>query len=64
MCVFCAKSEFNVDRAFHHYSQTKDHKKLPELERLLKEEYRSLNDFKVHRAKIKATAAKNDSDSK
>nr|XP_043632202.1 la-related protein 1A [Erigeron canadensis] len=46
--------------AFHHYSRTKDHKKLPELERLLKEEYRSLNDFKVNRVKIKATAAKID----
>lgn len=39
--------------AFHHYSQTKDHKKLPELERLLKEEYKSLNDFKVNRPKTK-----------
>ncbi|KAD5960360.1 hypothetical protein R6Q59_013484 [Mikania micrantha] len=39
--------------AFHHYSQSKEHKKLPELERLLKEEYRSLNDFKVNRAKSK-----------
>ncbi|KAK9063034.1 hypothetical protein SSX86_016904 [Deinandra increscens subsp. villosa] len=37
--------------AFHHYSHSKEHKKLPELERLLKEEYRSLNDF---RAKTKA----------
>ncbi|KAI7730958.1 hypothetical protein M8C21_002545, partial [Ambrosia artemisiifolia] len=39
--------------AFHHYSQS-EHEKLPELERLLKEEYKSLNDFKVHRAKPKA----------
>ncbi|KAI3725259.1 hypothetical protein L1987_65040 [Smallanthus sonchifolius] len=40
--------------AFHHYSQSKEHKKLPELERLLKEDYKSLNDFKVNRAKTKA----------
>ncbi|PWA99253.1 winged helix-turn-helix DNA-binding domain-containing protein [Artemisia annua] len=40
--------------AFHHYSKTKDHKKLPELDRLLKEDYRSLNDFRVNRAKTKA----------
>ncbi|GKC23112.1 hypothetical protein Tco_1025262, partial [Tanacetum coccineum] len=32
--------------ACHHYSKTKDHKKLPELDRRLKEEYRNLNDFK------------------
>ncbi|KAJ0574541.1 putative la-type HTH domain, winged helix-like DNA-binding domain superfamily [Helianthus annuus] len=38
--------------AFHHYSQS-EHKKLPELERLLKEEYRSLNDFRVNRSKTK-----------
>ncbi|XP_071706097.1 la-related protein 1A [Rutidosis leptorrhynchoides] len=47
--------------AFHHYSQSKDLKKNPELERLLKEEYRSLNDFKAHRNKTKVTAVKNDS---
>ncbi|XP_024968643.1 la-related protein 1A isoform X1 [Cynara cardunculus var. scolymus] len=47
--------------AFHHYSQSKEHKKLPELERLLREEYRSLNDFKLNRAKTKATGPKNDS---
>lgn len=40
--------------AFHHYSQSKEHKKLPELEKLLKEQYRSLNDFKVSGAKTKA----------
>ncbi|KAL7613543.1 hypothetical protein Lser_V15G05905 [Lactuca serriola] len=39
--------------AFHHYSRSKEHKKLPELERLLKEEYRSLNDFKLNRPKTK-----------
>ncbi|KAL4578529.1 hypothetical protein LXL04_014653 [Taraxacum kok-saghyz] len=39
--------------AFHHYSQSKNHKKLPELERLLREEYKSLNDFKVNRSKTK-----------
>ncbi|KAJ9541668.1 hypothetical protein OSB04_028174 [Centaurea solstitialis] len=46
--------------AFHHYSRSKEHKKLPELERLLREEYRSLNDFKLTRAKTKATGPKND----
>lgn len=49
-----AESYLVFGRAFHHYSKTKDHKKLPELDRLLKEDYRSLNDFRVNRAKTKA----------
>ncbi|XP_051120482.1 la-related protein 1A-like [Andrographis paniculata] len=45
--------------AFHHYRETRDQKeplkKHPELDRLLKEEYRSLDDF--NRAKAKNAAA-------
>lgn len=44
-----------MDRAFHHYQKDDNKeplKKHPELDRLLKEEYRSLDDF---RAKGKAT---------
>ncbi|KAL2535957.1 La-related protein 1A [Forsythia ovata] len=46
--------------AFHHYREARDHKEIlkkhPELDRLLREEYRSLNDFKV-----KTSATKEDS---
>ncbi|CAI9785795.1 unnamed protein product [Fraxinus pennsylvanica] len=45
--------------AFHHYREARDHKeplkKRPELDRLLREEYRNLNDFKV-----KTSATKED----
>lgn len=48
-------------RAFHHYRRQRDQKeplrKHPELDKLLREEYRSLDDF---RAKEKAANAKED----
>ncbi|KAG8371040.1 hypothetical protein BUALT_Bualt13G0045600 [Buddleja alternifolia] len=49
--------------AFHHYREVCDNrepvKKHPELDRLLREEYRSLDDF--NRAKVKNTSIKEDS---
>ncbi|KAL2938135.1 La-related protein 1A [Bienertia sinuspersici] len=40
---------YGLEKAFHHYREARDHKeplkKDPELERLLKEEFRSLDDF-------------------
>ncbi|GFZ18082.1 LA RNA-binding protein [Actinidia rufa] len=48
---------FRFYRAFHHYREVRDQraslKKHPELDRLLREEYRSMDDF--HRAKGKTT---------
>lgn len=55
---------FLFGRAFHHYREVRDQKealkKHPELERLLKEEYRSLDDF---RAKEKEKTAREGSSS-
>ena len=49
-------------RAFHHYREVPDQtaslKKHPELDRLLREEYRSMDDF--HRAKGKTTTVRED----
>lgn len=50
-----------LGRAFHHYRRQRDQKeplrKHPELDKLLREEYRSLDDF---RAKEKAAHTKED----
>ena len=62
---YCFKSHYytvkskslclNESRAFHHYRGSKEAlRKDPELDKLLKEEYRSLEDF---RAKERATGA-------
>ena len=52
-----------IDRAFHHYRKMRNQKeplqKHPELERLLNEEYRSLEDFRA-KEKNAAKAAKDD----
>lgn len=43
-------------RAFHHYREAKDAvAKHPELDRLLREEYRSMDDFRREKAKNAAT---------
>lgn len=52
---------FSLGRAFHHYREASDQgvrlKKHPELDRLLREEYRRLDDFKAKNAIIKEDKA-------
>jgi len=52
-----------IDRAFHHYRKMRNQKeplkKHPELDRLLNEEYRSLEDFRAKEKNV-AKAAKDD----
>lgn len=52
---FHGRSLFLPRRAFHHYREVRDHKeplkKHPELDRVLREEFRSVDDFRRARAK-------------
>ncbi|KAL8152254.1 hypothetical protein V2J09_010014 [Rumex salicifolius] len=54
---------YGLEKAFHHYREARDHKeplkKLPELEVLLRENFRSIEDFQRAKEKI-TTTAKND----
>lgn len=60
LCLYALPNRVYFDRAFHHYREAQGRKeplkKHPELDRLLRESYRSMDDF--NRAKGKSPAVK------